>query len=193
MQYKEESPPLPSSPDIKQDSPPTEAPSTPPTTTTTKEESEERAVSGNDHQTETSDPSSQASSTSISDSPRQLRVQDLIHTSTSSSSTMADGSMRISKGKTGLRANQDSGNEARALRVLEILNDFRTLQMHITSLVTRADANPPDQASVNLPGYALLRQCNAQAQAILANNPNELDFNPGRVPDTEAQKQTLQR
>ncbi|KAK5070506.1 hypothetical protein LTR64_000177 [Lithohypha guttulata] len=89
----------------------------------------------------------------------------------------------------------DGKNEARALRVLEVMNDFRTLQTHITSLVTRAEASPPDQSAYYLGGYTVLRQCNAEAQAILAThyNPGNLGIEPGRVADTEVQKATLQR
>lgn len=89
----------------------------------------------------------------------------------------------------------DGKNESRALRVLEIMNDFRTLQVHITSYVSRADANPPDQASYYLDGYVVLRQCCAEAQAILAThyNPGNLGVEPGNISDTEVQKATLQR
>lgn len=109
---------------------------------------------------------------------------------------MSDGSMSRRSSKTPASANRESENEARALRVLEIMNDFRTLQVHITSLVSRSEASPPDQASYYLNGYALLRQCNAEAQAILATNynPGSLGLGSGgRVPDTEVQKATLQR
>ncbi|KAK5958117.1 hypothetical protein OHC33_001307 [Knufia fluminis] len=89
----------------------------------------------------------------------------------------------------------DGRNEARALRVLEIMNDFRTLQVHTTSLVTREEANPPDQTAYYLDGYVVLRQCNAEAQAILAShyNPGNIGLEPGSIPDTEVQKATLQR
>lgn len=109
---------------------------------------------------------------------------------------MSDGSMSRRSSVTSASANVESENEARALRVLEIMNDFRTLQVHITSLVSRPEATPPDQASQYLEGYAVLRQCNAQAQAILATrySPGSLGIEPGRsVPDTEVQKATLQR
>lgn len=114
-------------------------------------------------------------------------------------SNMSDGSTskRSSKGssKAWAHANGEPENEARALRVLEIMNDFRTLQVHITSLVTRAESNPPDQASYYLDGYVVLRQCSAEAQAILAThyNPGNLGVEPGNIPDTEVQKATLQR
>ncbi|KAK5094018.1 hypothetical protein LTR24_003826 [Lithohypha guttulata] len=112
---------------------------------------------------------------------------------------MSDGSTskRSFKGssKAWAHANGEPENEARALRVLEIMNDFRTLQVHITSLVTRAEASPPDQASYYLDGYVVIRQCSAEAQAILAThyNPGNLGVEPGNIPGTEVQKATLQR
>ena len=75
------------------------------------------------------------------------------------------------------------------------MNDFRTLQVHITSLVTRAEATAPDESLYYSDGYVVLRQCNAEAQAILAThyNPGSIGLEGGRVPDTEVQKATLQR
>ena len=86
-------------------------------------------------------------------------------------------------------------NEARAMRILEIMNDFRTLQMHISSLITRSEAHPPDQQSYYLDGYVVLRQGAAESQAILATqyNPGNLGLQAGHVPETEVQKATLQR
>ena len=109
--------------------------------------------------------------------------------------SMSDGSMSKRSSKTVATANRESENEARALRVLEIMNDFRTLQLQITSLVTRAEASPADQSAYYLDGYVVLRQCNAEAQAILATHysPGSLGIEPGRIPDTEVQKATLQR
>lgn len=110
---------------------------------------------------------------------------------------MSDGSMyrRSSKVKAALHADVGVENEARALRIVEIMNDFRTLQVHIESLVTRDEATPPNQQSYNLIGYQLLRQCNAEAQTILALkfDAGNLGIEPGRIPDTEVQKATLQR
>lgn len=108
---------------------------------------------------------------------------------------MSDGSASKRSINAATDANFESENEARALRVLEIMNDFRTLQMHITSLVTRPEANCPDQAAYYLDGYVVLRQCSAEAQAILAThyNPGNLGLEGSRVPDTEVQKATLQR
>ncbi|EXJ59854.1 hypothetical protein A1O7_04001 [Cladophialophora yegresii CBS 114405] len=81
------------------------------------------------------------------------------------------------------------------MRVMELMNDFRTLQLHITSLITRSEANPPDQQSYYLDGYVVLRQCAAESQAVLAGhfNPGSLGIQAGNVPETEVQKATLQR
>ncbi|EXJ89716.1 hypothetical protein A1O3_02783 [Capronia epimyces CBS 606.96] len=88
-----------------------------------------------------------------------------------------------------------AGNEARAIRILEIMNDFRTLQVHISSLITRTEATPPDEQSYYLDGYVVLRQCAAESQAILATlyNPGNLGLQSGHIPETEVQKATLQR
>lgn len=75
------------------------------------------------------------------------------------------------------------------------MNDFRTLQVHITSLVTRPEATPSDESQYYLGGYAVLRRCNAEAQAILATqyDPGSLGLDISNVGDTEVQKTTLQR
>ncbi|ETN45437.1 uncharacterized protein HMPREF1541_09268 [Cyphellophora europaea CBS 101466] len=89
----------------------------------------------------------------------------------------------------------DGRNEARAMRILEIMNDFRTLQHHISSLIVRPTASPPDQASYYLDGYVVLRQCAAESQAILAShyNPGNLGLQAGQLSETEVEKATLQR
>ena len=58
------------------------------------------------------------------------------------------------------------------MRIMEIMNDFRTLQHHISSLISRAQASPPDGQSYYLDGYVVLRQCAAESQAILAAHYN---------------------
>ncbi|ERF73437.1 hypothetical protein EPUS_04060 [Endocarpon pusillum Z07020] len=88
----------------------------------------------------------------------------------------------------------DGLNEARALRVVEIMNDFRTIQLHIASHVSRAQANPPDHQSYYTDGYVVLRQCSIEAQTILASQ-----FDPGSlglavsIGESEVQKASLQR
>lgn len=86
-------------------------------------------------------------------------------------------------------------NQARAMRILEIMNDFRTLQLHISSHVTRAQANPPDDTSYYHDGYVVMRHCSAEAQAILAThfNPGNLGTQAGGAGDGEVQKATMQR
>lgn len=81
------------------------------------------------------------------------------------------------------------------MRILEIMNDFRTLQLHISSHVTRAQANPPDETSYYHDGYVVMRQCSAAAQAILAThfNPGNLGTQAGGAGDGEVQKSTMQR
>lgn len=81
------------------------------------------------------------------------------------------------------------------MRILEIMNDFRTLQHHISSIVTRPAASPPDQESYYLDGYVVLRQCAAESQAILAShyNPGNLGLQSGSVSSSEVEKATLQR
>ncbi len=81
------------------------------------------------------------------------------------------------------------------MRILEIMNDFRTLQHHISSLISRVHANPPDEQSYYLDGYVVLRQCAAESQAVLAAhyNTTNLGLQTGHVPETEVQKATLQR
>lgn len=108
---------------------------------------------------------------------------------------MSDGSTFEHTTLDTTNTNLDLENESRALRILEIMNDFRTLQVHITSLVTSSEANPPNQEAYNLDAYVLLRQCKAEAEPILAMkyNAGSLGFDPSKQPDTEDQKATLQR
>ena len=72
------------------------------------------------------------------------------------------------------------------MRVLEIMDDFGTLQIHISSFITRNDANLPDQQSYYLDGYVVLRQCAAESQAILATHYNlgNLGLQAGHVTDS---------
>ena len=78
-------------------------------------------------------------------------------------------------------------NEARAMRVAEIMNDFQNLQ-HL--IATSQAPTPPD--GYNQEGYEVLRQCRAEAQIVLAAPfpPENLHVpaSPG-----EAEKRQLQR
>jgi len=62
-------------------------------------------------------------------------------------------------------------NDARAMRIAEVMNDFSTIQHKISQY----RVNPP-QGDYHLAGYAILRQCHAEAQAVLATH-----FDPGSV------------
>ncbi|GAB7345851.1 hypothetical protein MBLNU457_4106t2 [Dothideomycetes sp. NU457] len=59
----------------------------------------------------------------------------------------------------------DGLNHARAMRVAELMTDFRNLQRHLASI--RVTHVPEDH---NLEGYVVLRQCMSEGQAIL-NQP----------------------
>jgi hypothetical protein len=74
------------------------------------------------------------------------------------------------------------------------MNDFRTIQLHISSHISRAQANPPDQQSYYADGYIVLRQCSADGQAILATHFNQGSLGlAGGISESEVQKATLQR
>lgn len=76
-------------------------------------------------------------------------------------------------------------NEARALRVTEIINDFRTLQHNII----RLQVLPPAGEGMGR-GYEIMRQCAQEAQVLLSR-PFELQaMAPG---NSENQKAQLQR
>jgi hypothetical protein len=66
------------------------------------------------------------------------------------------------------------------MRVAEIVNDFRNCQYHISSL----QANPPPE-EYYLEGYALLRQCMAEAHALLNLDYNHSPQNPEGDAETE--------
>lgn len=53
-------------------------------------------------------------------------------------------------------------NDARAIRVAEIMTDFRNLQHYLVQLRVS-----PTAEEYYLEGYSLLRQCASEAQAIL--------------------------
>ncbi|KAF2503371.1 hypothetical protein BU16DRAFT_38529 [Lophium mytilinum] len=73
----------------------------------------------------------------------------------------------------------DGLNDARAMRVAEIMSDFRNLQYYIAQI--RAT---PTAEEYYLEGYALLRQCATEAQAVLsapfAASTTSPDGNPER-------------
>ncbi|KAI9738246.1 MAG: hypothetical protein M1834_008744 [Cirrosporium novae-zelandiae] len=64
----------------------------------------------------------------------------------------------------------DGLNTARALRVTELINDFRTLQLHVSDLVAQhpqLDALSSPTQSPPLQGYIILRNCRQEAQNLL--------------------------
>lgn len=77
------------------------------------------------------------------------------------------------------------------------MNDFRSVQQHIADHVNRASNTPTDAESANLVGYALLRQCGAEARSLLASQFDArslgLPSNVRAIPQTEVQKANLQR
>lgn len=78
-------------------------------------------------------------------------------------------------------------NQARALRVAELMNDYRTLLLHISQLNVSVSAE--DQAE---DGYRVLRECLAAANALMASN-----YSPSPPPmntsNEEAEKAQLRR
>ncbi|KAG9572596.1 hypothetical protein KCU77_g8228, partial [Aureobasidium melanogenum] len=79
-----------------------------------------------------------------------------------------------------------SVNEARAMRIAEILSDFRHLQHYIANI--RANPSAEDYYEE---GYCVLRQCAAEAQALLAQ-PFDCQ-GPEPDGDCEQEKVQLQR
>ena len=83
--------------------------------------------------------------------------------------------------------NRHTVNEARAMRVAEVINDFHLIQRRMAQY----EATPSPE-EFHEEGYEILRQCRAEALAVLATPfQNELLQVP-RGPD-EAEKRQLQR
>lgn len=77
-------------------------------------------------------------------------------------------------------------NDARAVRVAELMNDYRTLLLHISQ--QQVNVAPEDY---NEEGFAVLRECHAAAQSLLSTN-----YHPCPVSghnNAEAEKAELQR
>ncbi|KAI4137201.1 MAG: hypothetical protein L6R39_007420 [Caloplaca ligustica] len=81
----------------------------------------------------------------------------------------------------------DGFNEARAFRIVEIMNDFQSLQHRIAEYAP----NPPPEEYFG-EGYQILRQCRAEAAAVLAA-PFPLDLSQVGSGDGEQEKRQLQR
>ena len=72
-------------------------------------------------------------------------------------------------------------NDVRAIRLTEIVQDFRELQ----SMISQVDAHPtPDE--YNEEGFAVLRQCLAEGHAILA-----APFSPSGTPDGDPEQEKM--
>lgn len=65
----------------------------------------------------------------------------------------------------GVRLTKIIVNQARALRVAEIINDYRTLLVHISQQNVPAPA-----ADYWEDGYKIIRECLAEAQALMSSN-----------------------
>ncbi|KAF2011066.1 hypothetical protein BU24DRAFT_355462 [Aaosphaeria arxii CBS 175.79] len=76
-------------------------------------------------------------------------------------------------------------NDARAIRITEIMADFRSLQHYLNQLRTN-----PTAEEYYLEGYSLLRQCSDEAQTILQTPFAGSSGAPGG--DLEAEKAQLQ-
>lgn len=81
----------------------------------------------------------------------------------------------------------DRLNEARALRVAEILNDYRTLLVHIS----QQDVPVPAEDCWEQ-GYVVIRESLAAAQALMASNYTP-SIPPAGGSDAETEKAELQR
>ncbi|KAK5168124.1 uncharacterized protein LTR77_006692 [Saxophila tyrrhenica] len=79
----------------------------------------------------------------------------------------------------------DGLNQARAMRVAEIMTDYRNIQTYIASV----RANPSSE-EYNEDGYVLLRRCVAEAQALLSQPFNAQTSSTG---DDEQTKSQLRR
>lgn len=72
-------------------------------------------------------------------------------------------------------------NDARALRVAELMNDYRTLQIHISEQTTNLPCEATEQE-----GYRVLVESRVVAQTLLGNNYS-LEAIPNCGGDEEAQ------
>lgn len=81
----------------------------------------------------------------------------------------------------------DSLNHARAIRIAEIMIDFRNLQYYLAQL--RAT---PTTEEYYLEGYSLLRQCTSEAQAIFTAPFPAVTTLPGGDPGGDAERKKAQ-
>ncbi|KAL8653584.1 MAG: hypothetical protein Q9226_003799 [Calogaya cf. arnoldii] len=95
--------------------------------------------------------------------------------------------MRYQRIPTKTKAMADGFNEARALRITEIMTEFQSLQRRI------AEYSPnPSPEEYFEEGYEVLRQCRAEAQAVLVApypvEPSQVSSSPD-----DSEKRQLQR
>jgi hypothetical protein len=76
-------------------------------------------------------------------------------------------------------------NETRAIRVAELIDDFHKVQTQIASV-----SFPSDADSSNEEGFTLMRQCRAQARALLSQ---PFQTNGTSCDDEEEKKKHLQQ
>lgn len=81
----------------------------------------------------------------------------------------------------------DSLNGARALRIAEIMTDFRNMQYYLGMAKMHTT---PTAEEYYLEGYSLLRQCTSEAQAIVTAPFSAVTKLPGG--DAESEKAQLQ-
>lgn len=74
----------------------------------------------------------------------------------------------------------DGLNQARAMRIAEIMGDFRNIQHYIASIRAR-----PSNEEYNEEGFVLLRRCVAEAQALLAQPFQTASSNNGKGGEQE--------
>lgn len=77
-------------------------------------------------------------------------------------------------------------NQARAMRITEIMNDFRVLQHHIAQIRIQ-----PTREESELSGFRILRHAISQAQAVLAQPFSANSPAPGG--DVEREKEQLRQ
>lgn len=78
-------------------------------------------------------------------------------------------------------------NQARALRVAELINDYRTLLMHISQQNVQVPAD-----EFNEEGYKVIRDGLAAAQALMSSNYNPC-ATPAHAGNVEVEKAELRR
>lgn len=77
----------------------------------------------------------------------------------------------------------DGLNDARAIRVAEIITDYRNLQHYLNQLQAT-----PTAEEYYLEGYSLLRECSAEARTVLATPFATTSGTPGGDPEREKQQ-----